>query len=246
LSINISKILNGRLNFKQIGHFFALKQPCLLCKNPLGEQFGFCNDCFAELPWHHAPHCPQCALITDGSICGQCIKSAPAFDSTISVLTYEFPANALLQHYKYQQAHYLAHTFGDLLANHLAIHQPKISAVDLVIPMPMHPTRLKERGFNQALEIARIVANTHQLPLDFESAYRIKLTPPQATLPLKERVKNMQNVFQCKRDLNGFNIAIIDDVMTSGASLNALAKTLKKAGANKVECWVIARTLPNK
>lgn len=113
-----------------------------------------------------------------------------------------------------------------------------------MIPMPMHPTRLKQRGFNQALEIARNLSLKFNIALDYQSCRRIKLTPPQATLPLKERVKNIRGVFSCEKNLQGMHIVLVDDVITSGASLNELAKTLKQAGAAHVECWVIARTLP--
>ena len=112
--------------------------------------------------------------------------------------------------------------------------------------MPMHPQRLKERGFNQALEIAKVFSNTQ---LDYNCVERQTLTPPQASLPLKARVKNIKGAFKIKSDklekIQGKRIAIVDDVMTTGASLNELAKTLKKAGAAHVECWVIARTLPH-
>ena len=100
---------------------------------------------------------------------------------------------------------------------------------------------MQERGFNQALEFAK---HLEKSKLDIHSAERQKLTPPQASLPLKERVKNIKGAFAVKADLTGKRIAIVDDVMTSGASLNELAKTLKKAGAIHVECWVIARTMP--
>ena len=158
--------------------------------------------------------------------------------------------------YKYGDQLNLSHTFGALLKTHLlngfAIPDSKLNGfelpktdfqhIDLIIPMPMHPTRLKLRGFNQAIEIARffdkkLVRNS--------LVSRITLTPPQASLPLKERVKNIKGAFNVAGDVRGKRIAIVDDVMTSGASLNELAKTLKKAGASHVECWVIARTLPH-
>ena len=113
--------------------------------------------------------------------------------------------------------------------------------------MPMHSQRLKERGFNQAIVIAKALNKIFMIKkgLDYKSVVRHKLAPPQASLPLKERVKNIQGAFKVEGDLTGKAIAIVDDVMTSGASLNELAKTLKKAGAARVECWVIARTLPH-
>lgn len=144
---------------------------------------------------------------------------------------------------------HLADALASLLHKKI-LHENKPSShtltrkIDLLIPMPMHSTRLKERGFNQALELARIVAKNMQLQLDYTACQRTKLTPPQASLPLKERIKNIRGVFDCQKSLQGLNIAIVDDVMTTGASLNELAKTLKQAGASHVECWVIARTLP--
>lgn len=111
--------------------------------------------------------------------------------------------------------------------------------------MPMHATRLKERGFNQALEIARLVSRQLHIPIDYTSCQRTRYTPPQASLPLKERIKNIKGVFECNANLQGLSVAMIDDVMTTGASLNELAKTLKQSGAAHVECWVITRTLPS-
>jgi len=110
------------------------------------------------------------------------------------------------------------------------------------MPMPLHPQRLQARGFNQSLEIAKVIAKQRDIKLDSTSCSRIKNTPPQASLAPKERIKNMKGAFDCKGTFNGMHIALIDDVMTTGASLNELAKTLKQAGANKISCYVIART----
>ena len=115
---------------------------------------------------------------------------------------------------------------------------------DLLVPMPLHPTRLKERGFNQALELARILAPPCKLLLARDACQRIRATPPQASLPLKDRRKNLRGAFAARADeVAGKRIAIVDDVMTSGSSLNELAATLKQAGAVEVECWVMARAL---
>lgn len=149
----------------------------------------------------------------------------------------------MMQRYKYGGMLNLSHFFGHLLSKRI-----NAEAIDLIIPMPMHPMRLKERGFNQALEIAKILTKNNTGKLNYKIAQRQKLTPPQASLPLKERVKNINGAFKVMTDsashFQNKRIAIVDDVMTTGASLNELAKTLKKAGAAHVECWVIARTLP--
>jgi len=115
-------------------------------------------------------------------------------------------------------------------------------APDLIIPMPLHPARLKEHGFNQSVEIARLLTPAFSL----NAVERILHKEPQASLPLKQRAKNVKGVFAATQDLSGKSIWIVDDIMTSGASLNELAKTLKNAGAVRVECWLAARTLPHR
>jgi ComF family protein len=218
------------------------KQYCLLCSSYEGGELGLCDACQKDLPWHANPKCPQCGLHSNGLICGSCLNSPPHFEITRSLFTYDFPLDSLLQQYKYKDMLHLAHTFATLF------HRNKLSEltnkIDLLIPMPMHQQRLQERGFNQALEIARVIAKNTGIKLDYSSCQRTKLTPPQASLPLKARIKNIRGVFSCEKNLQGLNIALVDDVMTTGTSLNELAKTLKQAGAAHVECWVIARTLP--
>lgn len=140
----------------------------------------------------------------------------------------------MIQRYKYGGTLSLSHTFGQLMGEKIGATN-NYHAIDLITPMPMHPTRLKERGFNQALEIAKTLdsyfMNTDKSSiskLDYRSVTRQTLTPPQATLPLKDRVKNIKGAFKINQNLTGKRVAIVDDVMTTGASLNELAKTLKK------------------
>jgi ComF family protein len=219
------------------------KQHCLLCAAYDDGSLGLCNDCLNDLPWHNAPKCPQCGLSSNGLVCGSCLNSSPDFDATHSLFTYDFPLDTMMQRYKYGSMLNLGNIFGAMLSKKI-----NLAGVDLIIPMPMHPKRLKERGFNQSLEIAKVITKNHTEKLDYTSTQRQKYTPPQASLPLKERVKNIKGVFKVNADamehFKNKRIAIIDDVMTTGASLNELAKTLKQAGADHVECWVIARTLP--
>jgi ComF family protein len=149
----------------------------------------------------------------------------------------------MMQRYKYGSMLNLGYVFGKMLGR-----KRNFAEIDLVIPMPMHPTRLKERGFNQALEIAKVITKNQPDKLDYAATQRQRYTPPQASLPPKDRVKNIKGAFKITSNsidqVKDKRIAIIDDVMTTGASLNELAKTLKQAGASHVECWVIARTLP--
>ena len=229
------------------------KPNCLLCAQNIAQNdqnthpsiHAVCRACLEELPWHPNTSCPQCGLTSSGMVCGSCLNSTPDFDVTKAVFLYAYPVDAMMLRYKYGKHLNLGDTFGEFLAEKISLE-----TVDLIIPIPMHPQRLKERGFNQALEIAKILTKNHKEKLDYQSVTRQTLTPPQASLPLKERVKNIRGAFKVNADkfdkLQGKRIAIVDDVMTTGASLNELAKTLKKTGARHVECWVIARTLPHK
>ena len=243
-----SHLLNFRLGtgiLKQA----IFKQNCVLCASPEANNHAVCNPCLNDLPWHPNTSCPQCGLASSSTglnavVCGSCLNSPPDFDATKAVFLYAYPVDAMMLRYKYGNMLNLGDAFGEFLAKKVNV-EDCLKNIDIIIPMPMHPQRLKERGFNQALEIAKVLCKKSKEKLDFKSVERQTLTPPQASLPLKERVKNIKGAFKVNVNLTGKRIAIVDDVMTTGASLNELAKTLKKAGAVHVECWVIARTLPH-
>lgn len=212
----------------------------MLCADGAGGDLAICQPCLDDMPWQHPSACPQCALPAyDDQLCGNCLQSPSAFDSTRALFRYDYPLDAMLQRYKYQQTLHIAKTFSRLMQTRFNYSQQ----FDRIIPMPLHPKRLAERGFNQSLEIAKLLAKALNIPLDITSCNRIKFTPPQASLPLKARIKNMRGAFRCQQDLSGQRIILLDDVMTTGASLHELASTVKSAGASHVECWVVARTL---
>jgi ComF family protein len=213
----------------------------MLCATAKGDKLGLCEACLKDMPWHTAEQCPQCGLLAyNNQLCGSCLASPPDFDAARALFRYEYPLDVMLQRYKYSHLLTLADTFGMLITESIKTH----TLPDVIIPMPLHPKRLAERGFNQSLEIARILAKKLQIKLDATSCERIKLSAPQASLPLKQRVKNMKGAFVCNGRFDGRKVLLIDDVMTTGASLNALAKSVKSAGASHVECWIVARTLP--
>jgi ComF family protein len=175
----------------------------------------------------------------DGAVCGHCLRHRPAFDRTEAVFAYAFPLDVLVQHCKYRGALELT----ELFAQALGTRPLDQGGVDLIVPMPLHPARLGERGFNQAAEIARRVAARLGFSWQADACERVRNTPPQAGLALKARRRNLRGAFTCKQDLSGRRVALVDDVMTSGASLNELARVVKQAGASHVEAWVAARTL---
>jgi ComF family protein len=228
--------INQWLNFT-LFRSHLLQQNCTLCDATTRSELSLCDACIEDLPLAPHPSCPQCGLSTHDHLCGKCLKKPPHFDATHALFTYGYPVDALLQHYKYNHALYLSQTFAQLLS---AKMQDK--NIDVIIAMPLHPSRIKERGFNQSFELAKIIAKQHHIALDRTSCNRIKNTPPQASLPFKRRLNNMHGAFACNQSFIGKHVALIDDVMTTGSSLNELAKILKKAGARQVTCYVLART----
>ena len=136
-------------------------------------------------------------------------------------------------------------TLADAFAKKLAMHVDHHALPDYVIPMPLHHTKLCERGFNQSLLLASTIARQLNIKLLADSCQRIRNTPSQSSLPWKERDKNVRNAFRCDVDLSGKHVALVDDVLTTGASLNALAAAAKQKGAKKISAWVVARTLPH-
>jgi ComF family protein len=228
--------------WSKFNHLFKnalFPQACLLCKAQSNRDSSICQDCLDDLPWHSAASCQQCGLNSyEGQQCGSCIAASPDFDKTKALFNYEFPINVMLQHYKYRHSLPIAQSFASMM-----LRFKSASQFDLIIPMPLHPQRLKERGINQSLEIARLLSKPLNIPMR-HACERIKFSAPQASLPMKDRVNNMKGAFICNEDLTGRNLILLDDVMTTGASLNALAKAVKAKGAAHVECWLIARTLP--
>ena len=231
------KFLNNCVKFVQS----IFPHDCVLCGVGSGAT-PLCPRCQASLPYHSLPHCPICAIpSTRGATCGACLKQAPAYARTIAAFSYAFPIDALLQSLKYGGNLALTGILAEPLS-HLAAAQAK---PDMIIAMPLHPARLRARGFNQALEIAKVIGKQLAIPVHADVCQRTRDTPPQVSLPWKERDKNIKGAFACETNLNGKKIALVDDVMTTGATLNELSKLLVKQGAAEISAWVVARTLPN-
>ncbi|MDP2834149.1 MAG: ComF family protein [Pseudomonadota bacterium] len=235
----LKTILNNCLHIVQTG----ITQPCVLCGARVRGRL-ICAACADDLPHLPAQRCPQCALPSPGGLlCGACLKKPPRFEHCEAVYRYAFPLDVLIQQCKYAGAQELAELFAEALAQRLAdLPRPDLPLPDLIVPMPLHPARLRERGFNQALEIARRLGDRLNLPCR-HACQRVRDTPPQAGLDLKARKRNLRGAFVCDENLAGARIALLDDVMTSGSSLNELAQAARRAGAVEISAWVVARTL---
>lgn len=237
MSILSKPILNICTKFERL----LPAQPCVLCAG-MSRHGLCCEACDAALPYLNPAHCPICALPTpQGGICGHCLKKSPSFTRTLAVFGYRFPLDRLIQAMKYEEQLALSHLFSEKLIQRIS----PAGLPDYVIPMPLHPDKLKRRGFNQALLIAARLARTLDRPLLTHACQRLRDTPSQSSLTWKERKKNVRGAFRCDVDLSGKHIALVDDVLTTGASLNALADAVQKRGAAEISAWVVARTLPH-
>jgi len=223
---------------------FALPQHCELCVASSGSGL-LCNACGAELP-RLAACCPVCAMPSaDGAICGACLAQPPPWSRAIAAFSYAFPVDRLLQQLKYAGRLALADWAGASLHDAVRASLASRSTTDRpdrIVALPLAKARQRERGFNQAREIAARVARATGLPLAAPLA-RTSGGTPQAALAWKERARNVRGAFRAEGDVRGARIALVDDVMTTGATLAAAAGALVQAGAADVECWVVARTL---
>lgn len=218
----------------------ALPQTCALCAARCGDAL-VCTPCARALP-SLPPACAVCALPVEGAaICGRCLHAPPPFAATIAAYVYAFPVDRLLQELKYGGRLAFADWAADALVAALAARTAELP--DAVAPLPLAPSRQRERGFNQAREIAARVARRLRLPLTL-SLVRDDGGVAQAALRWSQRATNVRDVFHCRGNVCGRSIALVDDVMTTGATLSAAASALIGAGARRVDCWVVARTLP--
>lgn len=160
----------------------------------------------------------------------------------VAALTYAFPADTLVRALKYRGSLACARPLATALAEAL---DPE-PYPDVVMPMPLAPQRLRQRGFNQAMEISRLVGAEFGLEITAAGCRRTRESAPQASLPWNERAANVRNAFACELDLEGKTVAVVDDVLTTGATLNELAVTLKRRGARAVWGWMVARTPPHR
>jgi len=208
---------------------------CFLCRGAASAVL--CAACERELPRLAPPLCPRCALPSPrGETCGRCLADPPHYDATVAALEYAFPADALVHSLKFRGELALAPLLSGLMRQRIPVNEK----VDCLIPVPLSRQRLKERGYNQAVEIARHLGQGRLL---VSACERSRDTAPQLDLPFEERQRNVKGCFISRESLDGACVAVVDDVMTTGATLDEMAKTLKRAGAARVVNWVVARTL---
>ncbi|HUL96886.1 MAG TPA: ComF family protein [Usitatibacter sp.] len=210
-------------------------QDCALCLASAGRDL-VCGPCRESLPWLRAS-CSRCALpLAHDGVCGGCRAHAPHFDETVCALEYRFPVDRLVQRFKYSGDFAL----GRWLALQLA-HRVR-ARPDLIAPAPLAPARLRQRGFNQAAHLARVAGHRLGVRVEWRGFERTRETQPQQGLDRRARRANVRGAFRCRLPLEGLHVAVVDDVVTTGATADALAQALRAAGAARVSVWAVART----
>ncbi len=222
--------------FKLLEKIFP--QRCVICGDRAGAGPA-CGACHRSLP-RMLQACPVCAMPYTGTgPCGACQKDPPPFKAVHAAFQYQFPVDRLVTALKFGGRLDLARALGELSASELL---PRITQTpDAIIPVPLHTQRLRERGFSQALEIARPIARVLQRPVLAHAAQRIRATEPQTRLPRAARATNVRAAFTASKSLAGLRVAVVDDVMTSGHTAKSLTMALHAAGCASVEVWVVAR-----
>jgi ComF family protein len=229
--------------YKSINWLQTLLFPprCRLCGTGTDSMHRLCTRCLADSPWIRNA-CAQCGtplpVQADDSHCGHCQKQPPAFDTTTALFHYQPPVDYLIKQLKFANELAIVPLLSALMAARLATRAAPLPS--LLVPVPLHRLRLRQRGFNQATELSRHVGRNLGIRTDHRLCKRNRDTQPQSLLSPNARRLNMRNAFSMQDRQIAGHIAIIDDVMTTGQTSNELARVLKQAGAELVEVWVIA------
>jgi len=219
---------------------------CILCQHTVDQgaehQVEICTDCYRALP-HNSVCCVCCALplaagIDSGVLCGRCIQKLPAFDYAHSLFRYEDSVIGLVHRLKFAEKISYARTIGELLLRKLRESGEKPGCL---LPVSLHVSRLRQRGFNQSIEISRVIARRTGIPIEYDAVIRHRRTSAQTGLDARQRKKNIRGAFSMVKPLHYEHVLIIDDVMTTGATVNELARMLKQNQVKRVGVLCIAR-----
>ncbi len=230
-------------------HVAVLPPYCVLCGDR-GQppELDLCAGCAADLRRNRDP-CPRCARPQPRGVpasmdCVACLRHPPPFDRAVVPYLYAYPLDRMIHAFKYQCSLSTGRVLGTLLGRQVSDRSGP--SPDLIVPVPLHPARHRERGFNQAFELARPVSAMLGIDVDIEVCRRVRETLDQTQLSARRRRANLRRAFAASEDIGASHVALIDDVMTTGSTCAELARTLKGAGVRTVEIWAVARASPGK
>lgn len=211
---------------------------CLICRERGRNGIDLCAQCVETLPWN-AIACSRCGLpMPLAGECGDCLQHPPVLAHTRAVFVYGFPLDRLVPRFKFHRDLAAGRLMSELMAGALA----SAPRPDAIVPIPLHVRRLRQRGYDQALELARPLADALSLPLRTDLLLRSRSTAPQSELHADERQRNVAKAFAVPPGVTRpAHVCLVDDVMTTGATLQAAARVLRAAGVARVDAWVCAR-----
>lgn len=232
------------MNFKSIKElFFPNDYKCILCGEELNHNtlYSICDECMNKLPFNNGKVCIRCGepLANMSNYCLHCKKTKPYFTKNTSLFLYEYPINKIIRQLKYDNKKYLSLTFSNMIAGEVSRMDIKF---DMVIPVPLFEKRQKLRGYNQSELLAESLYSKLGIEINTKVLVKIKSTRTQANLTRAERMENLENAFKVtdKKLVKGKTILLVDDVFTTGTTINECSKTLIEAGASKVYSVTLA------
>ncbi|NWE26325.1 ComF family protein [Pseudomonas gingeri] len=233
-------------NKSQVYIWLKNKQFCLLCDEPADSTYPLCTPCESELPWL-LDYCQTCALPLpmSGLTCGHCLKRPPGFEQVIAPWIYRFPVDSLITRFKHQSQWPLGRLLAELLVQALRERfDSGLPRPDLLLPVPLATKRQRQRGYNQAAMLMNWLGQSLEIPVDEHRLRRIQDTVAQQELDARARRRNLLNAFALVpgAQVEGLHLALVDDVLTTGATAESVARLLLKAGARRVDVYCLART----
>ena len=230
----------------QVYKWLKNNHSCLLCSQLAQQQQSICLDCEVELPWLGA-HCRLCALplSSAGQICGECLRQPPSFTRVEAAWRFRFPVDSLISQFKHQSRWPYGRLLAELFAQHLQhAYADGLPRPDHLLPVPLASKRLRQRGFNQAGMLGDWLGKALELPVEHGWLQRPLDTAAQQLLDAAKRKRNLRKAFHLAPGvtLKNLHVAVIDDVLTTGATAEAIASLLCKAGASRVDIYCLART----
>ena len=238
--MNISSLLK-QIN-KRISHCL-FPYHCILCHIKSHRNLDLCIECEQSLPWLKNV-CIYCSapLVISQTVCGGCLNKPLPFDKLCIFFSYTETIKKMIIGLKFQQRLIYAHILGTLLAEKISSQYKNDNLPDVIIPVPLHRKRLYDRGFNQAIELARPIARELNICIGYRCCKRVRNTAAQSMLPANQRSSNVKNAFIAKKNLRKQHIALLDDVMTTGHTLIEISRALYDVGVKRIDVWCCART----
>jgi ComF family protein len=212
---------------------------CVACNYLKSQKQGFCTGCYHDLP-HIQQSCLRCGLPVSADNQCACQAEDWPFSICLAACAYAFPVDALISQFKNQHKLSLSNTLGQLIVSQ--IQRQRLTLPELLIPVPAHADRLKQRGFNQAQEIANTVGAMLSIPVEGLAIQRGKLLTGQKKSGRQQRTLNVDNAFSLTKSITAKRVALIDDVITTGATTKAIAYLLREHGVADIQSWAVART----